>query len=190
MKQLLYILKFEKYDFIKIGITKNISSRILRLQNETGMYVDHLQSRVYTNPKSQEVVLLERNLLSITKSFDPKVDWNKTFGGINEFRAGNCIDVIEKFIGEQKTYGKDFKLHIGIDICGNYNHGIPKSYFPIFYPVKGFSPELKYDIMKYCDSEKMRFVDFQHQACYFYLQHLTKVRDNLVIPKYDNYFKV
>ena len=190
MKQVLYILKFQKHDFIKIGITKNISSRIIKLENESGLTVNHYLSRVYANQRSQNIVLLERNLLAITKTFDPKINWNKTFGGINEFRAGNCIDIIEKFIEQQKTYGIEYKLNIGIDVCGNYNHGIPKSFFPIFYPVKGFSPELKKDILQFCDTKKMRFVDFQHQACYFYLQHIGKVREDIVIPEYDKFFKV
>lgn len=190
MKQLLYILKFQEYDFIKIGITKNISSRITRLENETGLVVDHYLSRIYSNKRSQNIVLLERNLLAITKAYNPKITWTKNFAGINEFRAGNCIDLIKKFIEEQKSYGIEFKLNIGIDVCGNYHHGIPKTYFPIYYPIRGFSPELKKDIMLYCDAKKMKFIDFQHQACYFYLQHFGQVREEIDIPEYDKFFKV
>jgi|GEM_PF-3490738 len=190
MSQLLYILKFRDVNFIKIGITGNIQSRIYQLCRDTGFKIDHHESYILTNPQPVKIAFLERNLLMITSAF--KLTWRDKyeFAGSKELRYNNCLNLIFQFIEEQTSYGLKFKKYKGIDLCGNYQHHIPKSYFPIKKPIKGLSPILKKDVLNHCEENNMKYSDFQNQAYYFYLQHFGQVRKEVDIPEYDKFFKV
>ncbi|MFI8377730.1 hypothetical protein [Leeuwenhoekiella sp. NPDC079379] len=190
MSQLLYIIKFRDVNFIKIGITSNIQLRMYQLSRDSGFKIDHYKSYIFTNPHAVKISFLERNLLMITSEF--KLNWRDKyeFPGSKELRYDNCLNLIFQFIEEQRSYSLKFKKYKGIDLCGNYLHHIPKSYFPIKKPIKGLSPILKMDVLNHCDENNLKYSDFQNQAFYFYLQHFGKVREDIVIKEYDKFFKV
>ncbi len=191
MKIVLYILKFQNENILKIGITTNISFRISCIEKSSGFIVDHYKSMIITNPIKKNIRLLEKNLLNITTDFQYKFEEKKYFGGINEFRKGNCVNLMLQFIKDQKDYGFKYKIYTGIDVCGQYTHTLPKAYFPIFYPVKGISSILKSDIKKYCKANGCDYYDFLNKSLYDSMKSLGYGRETeMPIKGYKNFFKV
>ncbi|WP_194852334.1 GIY-YIG nuclease family protein [Nonlabens antarcticus] len=191
MKTILYVLYFSEPGWIKIGITKNLKKRISTLASEIGYKVNHTVSVVITNHSDSNIRLLERNFLEITRGF--ALNWKSgvKFSGMNEFRSGESLPILQKWLEEQQNYNLQIKFFKGIDICGRYYKGtIPKCYFPVDKSVSGVSPLLMNDINAFCKKTKIDYVDFLNIALYKYAAEKGIDRkDSSEIKNYDNYFK-
>jgi len=191
MKTVLYLLKFQDTNILKIGISKNIVFRISKLEKEADLIVDHYKSMVVTNPKASNLNLLEKNLLNFTKDFKYHFPNDRKFAGIHEFRTDNCLNLINQFIVDQGVYGLKYKVYTGIDICGNYNTELPKVYFPIFDSRKEISFVLRQDIYNYCQEKGLDFHVFINNALFRAMKSIGIDRkDEKPIKDYKKFFKV
>lgn len=95
----LYLLQFKNLpSYFKIGITKNVTSRVSTLRNTWGE-LDYDNSFVVTSPKERSITLLERELHLIFPDDDNFIMEHKGKDGYSEFRSlshfDECLDIIK-----------------------------------------------------------------------------------------------
>lgn len=95
----LYLLQFKNLpSYFKIGITKNVTSRVSTLKNTWGE-LDYDNSFVVTSPKERSITLLERELHLIFPDDDNFIMEHKGKDGYSEFRSlshfDECLDIIK-----------------------------------------------------------------------------------------------
>ena len=191
MKRFLYILIFKNQSFLKIGKASGKFRRIEQLQHalSNSCEIDLNRSYVITAKRNSDINLLESTLLRITENDKFYLPFLDNVKGREEFRNIECLSKVLKYIDIQNNYIPNLKLYHGIDICGNYNHTIPKSYFPSHIRSNGLSKELIDDLDIYCKKNNVNWDNMINELLYQKAKELNIDRkDTIKLTK--NMFKV
>ncbi len=176
---------------MKIGVTRNLKQRISSIENSTGFRVHHERINIITHTNNSTILLLEKNLLDISKKWKAIWDPEINFSGMHEFRLlKSCSSMLDDYLYNQKTYGYEYNFYTGVDLCGQYSHKLPKVYYPINETIKGISPILQKDIQKFCDQKNIKFYDFVNLAIFKALEKEGEQRADIEIRNYDDYYKI
>lgn len=167
MKNLiLYIIKFEEAEFLKIGITTNLLSRIDQINNAVVKEINFKESIIIDSDKNSDIRLLEKNLLRISEKERFELKSHSKVNGATEFRKCNCFEDLINFIELQKDFKIRYRIYNGIDISGNYTHNFPKAYFPPNIKTDGISFVLMDDLKNYCEKKKINIKKFYNQLLF------------------------
>jgi hypothetical protein len=187
MNFLLYILEFKKSKFIKIGITTGLENRIRTISDAINKEIDFYNSYIVQATNNSDIRLLERSLLRITQEDFYEIKPNSKLPGKGEFRNKKTLQLILDFIENQKKYNMEYRLYKGIDICGVYDHKIPKAYYPPNKKGTTVSQELVGDILNYCKNQKIDFGKFINGILYSKAVELGIERKNQAKTSKDFY---
>lgn len=131
---LLYILKFENHELIKIGITTELRKRIAQLRQMCDNPFDLVNSFIITGRK-ETVKILESQMLDdlrndIPNTFPFQVDRNQPGNGITEVRLSRNLEIALDLVRGRVKLNTDIKIYKGIDFSGFYSAKIPRDFYP------------------------------------------------------------
>jgi len=193
MKQILYIMIFKETDYLKIGITKDLNKRMECICRQIDQNLDHCQSYILEANNDNDIRPLEKYLQRITIKDKFTFNSELKIDGKHEFRNKKCLPSILSFVEDQKKYGLKYKLFKGIDICGVYDHKIPKAYYPPNTKSNDqvVSITLVNDIEDYCNKSNINFKHFVNGLLYEKARELDIDRKDGEQEKlFKNYYKV
>lgn len=185
----LYILIFKNQDFIKIGITTSIPTRLKKIQNDVEyLEIDFEKSFVITHKSNIDIKFLERNLLRISKNYFQEIP-NRP--DLQEYRKKESLDILFNFIKHQSDFGINYKIFDGIDICGNHKHNLPKAYFPPNIQSNGgISQVLLRDLESYAKSKNLNYANLINEIIFEKIKELKIDRKEEYFQKNKNVFKI
>lgn len=131
-----YILKLQDHDLVKIGITKNIQSRITSLEKDLGTDFDLMESYLFTSKRSNSIRSLEHQLLHDTINDRLPRDHPFTIPEKSKLKytelrkADNVPKVVDLLVQKIELLNLPVKFYTGIDISGFQSEVIPAELIP------------------------------------------------------------
>lgn len=186
----LYILYFQNTHWIKIGLTRSLLKRFAAIERNFDLEIDFKKSHIINGENDFRLRNLEKYLLDFTQDFAIKCSSLKKKQGYTEFRRNNCINLIMQYVYDQRDYNIKYKVHTGIDICGNYDSYIPKIYFPHDYRYPTISGVLFDDLENYASSIGRTSHSILNEIIYEKLRELGLAREDRKIPGYESFYKI
>lgn len=155
-----YILKLQDHDVVKIGITKNIQSRIVALEKDLGCDFDLMNSHLFTSTKSKSIRSLEHQLLHDTINDQLKRDHpfnlpEKSRIKYTEIRKSDNVQTVVDLLNKKiKLLNLPVNYFEGIDISGFQSKIIPQEIIPFEYPIEDWYDVFQDQFIELMETEK------------------------------------
>lgn len=168
----LYILKFQNFDLVKIGVTRGLNSRITTLEKELGVEFDLNESYLFYASNSRLIRALEMQFLhDLYNDFVPDTHpyclprhSKMTYKEIRLDR--NIENLLNLFLTKVNELDLPFDFYVGIDLSSIFSDIIP----PEVISPRNLGPQpIMKKFQQICDENEICSYSKQYELIYEYI---------------------